>query len=212
MIRRRYRTSLLITITLLMLACVPTLPTLPGSAPLPTIDPNSPITAIVETAGAAATQTARFAPTETPTITPTRTPSITPSPTPTFLFLVPPTLTVPPTMMPVGSSGLEYDCQVLSVEPADPVEASSSFTARWLVANVGNSAWDRNDADYRYTDGYRMHIQNIYDFEASISPGVTAEFTVAMQAPPSSGTYSTSWRITIGQRRFCPMDLTITVP
>ncbi|MCQ3938300.1 MAG: hypothetical protein DPW18_14810 [Chloroflexi bacterium] len=212
MLRRRSRTFLLSIVTILALACVPTLS--PASAPIPTLDPNAPFTAIVQTAGAAATQTALFAPpTATPTVTPTRTPTETPTPTPTFLFLVPPTHTVPPTLIPVGSSGLEFECQVISQEPANEsvLTAGVRFEARWIVANVGKAAWDSDNADYRYSEGTRMYLQSIYDFPATISPGVTVELSASMQAPSNPGTYTTTWTITIGKRSFCPMKLTINV-
>lgn len=216
MIRRSHRTLLSLAITILMLACVPTLPTLgPASAPLPTLDPNQPLTAIVLTAGVAATQTALLAPpTATSTATPTRTPTATPSPTPTFLFLVPPTNTVAPTLKPVGSSGLEYDCQVMSQQPANDslIASASRFEVRWYVANVGKATWDANNTDYRYADGARMYLQSIYDFPATITPGVTVELAASMQAPSQPGTYTTTWRINIGKNSFCPMSLTINVP
>ncbi|HNN13846.1 MAG TPA: NBR1-Ig-like domain-containing protein [Anaerolineales bacterium] len=214
MVRRRNRALILVTVTALMLACVPTLPTLgTGSAPVPTFDVNAPLTAIVQTANAAASLTAtNLPPTPTQTASPSPTPTDTPTATPTFLYLIfiPPTNTVPPTLMPVGASGKTYECQIFSVEPIT-ASPSASFTARWVVANVGKEGWDKNNADYRYVAGYRMHIQSIFDFESTIMPGVTAEFKVPMQAPPSAGTYTTSWRITIGKNQFCNMDLVLTV-
>ncbi|MBM4427223.1 MAG: hypothetical protein FJ031_08290 [Chloroflexi bacterium] len=71
----------------LMLACAPVFA--PAPQPIPTFDPNSPLTAIVETAAAANTQTALAAP---PTIAPTDTPTPTLTPTetatPTFVFFL----------------------------------------------------------------------------------------------------------------------------
>ena len=61
MLWRRHRTLSLFAAMVLMLACLPTLG--PASAPIPTLDPNAPLTAIVLTAGAAATQTALNSPT-----------------------------------------------------------------------------------------------------------------------------------------------------
>ncbi|NOH01548.1 MAG: hypothetical protein HND47_06055 [Chloroflexi bacterium] len=212
MLRGRSRIFLFSVVAILVLACVPTLG--PASAPIPTLDPNAPFTAIVQTAGAAGTQTALSGPpTATSTATPTRTPTETPTPTPTFLFLVPPTYTVPPTQIPVGSSGLEYECQVISQEPANEsvFPASTRFEARWIVANVGKATWNSGDADYRYSEGTRMYLQSIYDFPATISPGVTVELAVSMQSPSNPGTYTTTWNITIGKRNFCPMKLTINV-
>jgi len=194
-----------------MLACVPTLPT--ASAPIPTLDPNAPLTAIVKTAAAAATQTARFAPpTLTSTATPTRTPPPTDTITPTFIFVLP-TSTVPPTMIKPGSSGQLLECQILSKEPADNaiISLQSTFTAKWIVANVGLNTWPSDNTDYRYVSGDSLHLQPIYDFEKIVVAGDSIELTVAMQAPNQPGVYTTTWRISIGSERFCNMSITIIV-
>ncbi|MBI2331088.1 MAG: hypothetical protein HYU84_02755, partial [Chloroflexi bacterium] len=91
--RKNHRTILTVIATILILACMPTLG--PATTPIPTFDANAPLTAIVLTAGAAATQTALNAPpTATPTV-PTHTPFPTPTATATFLFFVP-TSALPP--------------------------------------------------------------------------------------------------------------------
>ncbi|MDP1547424.1 MAG: hypothetical protein Q8L87_15550, partial [Anaerolineales bacterium] len=67
--RRDFRIVSLLIAAAFALACVPVFA--PASEPIPTLDPNAPLTAIVETAAAAWTQTALFAPpTQTPTDTP----------------------------------------------------------------------------------------------------------------------------------------------
>lgn len=215
MMRRNNRLFSLVVVTMFMLACV--IPSFaPTPAPLPTFDPNSLFTAIVETANAAATQTAlKLPPTLTPTLTPipTKTPTITPSPTATFYFVVA-TITVPPTQIPLGVSELAYDCQILSQIPANNTvfAQSSVFEARWLVANIGKSGWDSNNADYHYTGGSRLHQGGIVrDLESSVSPGNTIELVISMQSPAEAGTYSTSWKLNVGKNEFCPLDLTIIV-
>lgn len=213
MVRRSYKPLILMAALVLTLACI--MPALgPAATPIPTFDPNSPLTAIVETAGAAATQTALNAPpTATPTGTPTQTPSPAPTFTPTFLFIIV-TNTVPPTMIPAGSSGKAYECQVLSVDPADnsQISASAIFNVRWTVANVGRAIWDVNNLDYRYSDGKRIYRQSIYDFPKTVPPGESVELTAEMQAPAESGTYTTTWTISMGNNWFCPLNLTINVP
>lgn len=194
-----------------MLACVPTFPTSPST--IPTFDPNAALTAIFKTANAAATQTARFAPpTLTSTASPTRTPLPTETVSPTFIFLLP-TSTVPPTQIPAGSSGLDLECQILSQEPANNTIFSmqGTFTAKWVVANVGLKTWPSDNTDYRYVSGDKLHLQPIYDFEKSVVAGDSVELTVAMQALNQTGTFTTSWRISIAQERFCLMNLTIIV-
>ncbi|MBI3164424.1 MAG: hypothetical protein IPG44_11330 [Anaerolineales bacterium] len=206
--RYSHRLTLILTAAVFTLACLPALGA--AATPLPTFDANAPLTAIAQTAGVAATQTAMSVPTATPTIIPTRTPTDTPSPTPTFLFLVP-TQFIPPTQVPIGSSNLDFDCQVISFEPQEAVAASSRFFGKWLVANIGRAAWNADNVDYQYVDGDKLHLQSIYDFPASVQPGGTVEITVDMQAPAEPGEYYTRWRINAGKEHFCPMDLRIKV-
>jgi hypothetical protein len=187
-------------------------PTFAPAAPVPTFDPNSPLTAIVLTANAAATQTQLFAP---PTFTPTfvtRTPLPTETASPTFVFFLP-TIVFTPTKIQPGSSGLNLECQVLSVDPANGsvILPSTAFVARWTIINVGKYAWPSDNTDYRYVSGNKIYTQPIYDFENSVPSGSTTVLTVNMKAPETAGSYSTSWRITIGKEQFCPMNLTITV-
>ena len=203
-----HRLSLILIAAVVTFACLPTLGT--GPTPLPTFDANAPLTAIAQTAGAAATQTALSIPTETPTPTPTKTPTDTPTPTPKFLFLVP-TLFIPPTQIPLGSSNLDFECQVLSYEPQEAVAASARFFGKWLIANIGRVTWDADNLDYQYVDGDKIHLQSVYDFPASVQSGSTVEITVDMQAPTAPGEYYTRWRINAGKEHFCPMELRIKV-
>ncbi len=215
MIRRNTRLFSLVALTVFTLACV--IPSFaPTPAPLPTFDPNSLYTAIVETANAAATQTALKLPptyTPTPTLVPTKTPTITPTPTATIYFVIA-TITSPPTQAPLGSSDLPYECQILSQTPQNNavIAKSSVFEARWLVANIGKSGWDSNNADYHYTGGTRLHQGGIVrDLEVSVSPGNTIELVVSMQSPAEAGTYATSWKLNVGKNEFCPLNLSIIV-
>jgi hypothetical protein len=213
MIRRNTRLFSLVALTVFMLACV-----IPSFAPTPvppTFDPNVLYTAIVETANAAATQTAlKLPPTHTPspTLVPTKTPTITPTPTATIYFVLA-TITSPPTQAPLGSSDLPYDCQILSQTPLNNavIAKSSVFEARWLVANIGKSGWDSNNADYRYVGGTKFHTSAIRDLEKSVSPGETIELVVNMQSPAEAGTYATSWKLNVGKNEFCPLELSIIV-
>ena len=193
-----------------MLACVPSLTPV---APIPTFDSNAALTAIVQTSNAAATQTQLFAPpTLTPTVTATRTPFPTETASPTFIFILP-TITFIPTKIQPGSSGLQLECQVISQSPANNsvIAPSTTFTAKWTITNVGTYSWPSDNSDYHYVSGAKIHLQSIYDFENSVPSGKTTELTASMKAPAASGSYSTSWRITIGKEQFCPLNLTIIV-
>lgn len=207
---RNRKIFLLSIVFIFTLACV--IPTL-APAPVPTFDANVPLTAIVLTSDAAATQTQRFAPpSPTSTALPTKTFVPTETITPTFIFLLP-TATIPPTQIPVGSSGLELECQIISQDPPNGslMQKSVDFVVRWTIANVGTHTWPSDNTDYRYISGDKLHIQPIYDLEKNVVAGDTIELFVNMQTPANVGTYSTSWRITIGKERFCPLNLNIIV-
>ncbi|MCL4273960.1 MAG: hypothetical protein KJZ77_08830 [Anaerolineales bacterium] len=214
MIRRKRILFSTFAMLALMLACVPALPTLPSAPePLPTFDPNSLQTAIVQTADAAATQTGLVQPpTSTPTSTPRPTHTATETPTPTFIFLLP-TLTftnTPVTIVPVSA---DYACQVFSQTPENNsiIARGANFDAKWEVVNVGVKEWDRNSMDYLYISGSRIHRQPLYDFEVNVAPRASVELTVSMRAPSDPGSYSTTWRIRVGSTTFCSMNLTIIV-
>lgn len=199
--------------TALVLACAPTL--VPESAPVPTFDPNSINTAIGLTAEAAATQTAlMIPPTLTPTVTmfPSNTPPPSETPTPTFLFILS-TPTVPSSTPTLEVSGSQYACRVNSQTPADnsTFAQGANFDAHWVVTNIGTDAWDSDSADYRFSNGDRIHKASIYDFSKSVAPGKQTEIVVDMKAPDSAGTYTTTWKINIGKNKFCSMNLTIIV-
>ncbi|MCZ2128113.1 MAG: hypothetical protein LC099_10115 [Anaerolineales bacterium] len=205
--RNRKIISLLVGL-MWMFACVPSFGT--SAPPIPTFDVNAPLTVIVQTAEAAAVQTKRaMPPTPTPTLA-TNTPFPTITPSPTVLFVLP-TATPLPTETKLLRSNDDLACQVLSAEPTETLKPSQKFTAKWTLANIGRSAWDANSADYLYIDGYRLHIQDGYDFPANVSPGNTVELRVGMQAPPSPGKYSTFWVIRMGKTYFCKMQLDINV-
>jgi hypothetical protein len=212
MTRPKFRVFVLLIVTVLMLACaVPALA--PTPVPIPTFDPNSPLTAIVQTAGAAATQTALVATfTPTPTASPSPTPTITDTPTPTFIFLLP-TLTFTSTPVTIVPSSADYACQVISVTPQNEsvIARGAAFEAKWRVANTGKEEWLRTSADYIYSSGDRLHRTAGYDFNVSVPSGGTVELVVSMQAPSQPGRFTTSWRIQIGRTVFCPLNLTIVV-
>ena len=211
MIQRRYRTLTTGVIMALMLACAPVFA--PAPQPIPTFDPNSPLTAIVETAAAANTQTALAAP---PTIAPTDTPTPTLTPTetatPTFVFFLE-SPTPKATFITPGSTGKEYQCQVTSQSPrlGGVIQAGAEFDAVWDVTNVGTNAWLSTNVDYRYHSGDRLHLQPAYDFDFSIATGNNTVLKVRMKAPSEPGTYKTEWRIAMGNTTFCPLQVRIVV-
>ena len=217
--RRNYRIFSFLIVTALILACAPTLA--PVSTPAPVFDPNSVNTAIVLTSDAAATQTALMQPpTLTPTVTllPTNTFLPSETPTATFIFILP-TSTVPsstPTPEPTqegSAGGAQFACRIDSQSPADNAvfAQGADFDAVWQVTNTGSNGWDATSADYRYVSGDKIHKTPAYDFSKTVGVGKTTNIIVDMKAPGSNGTYSTTWKISIGKTKFCTMKLTIVV-
>lgn len=214
MIRRNNRIVCLFLITAVMLACVPTLS--PVSAPVPTFDPNSINTVIVETANAALTQTALFTtPSATPTATAPFTPTLTETPTavPTILIvLVTPTV---PTPIPQVSEGAtdKFDCVVLSKSPNDGFgfSAGIEFTVTWQVLNTGQAEWDASSADVRYLSGAKIYVQSAYDLDRNVPPNDQYTVSVKMKAPLESGEYTTAWAIRTNAAEYCRMSITIKV-
>lgn len=209
---KRRKTALIVTTALVVLACMPTFAPAPP-APIPTFDINAPLTAIVETANAAATQTADVAPptaTETASPTPTFTPTETA--TPTFFFAVA-TVTVQPSPIAPGSTGVEYQCQVMSQSPGNDtiMPRDMEFDMVWRITNVGTRAWLDTEADLLYHTGARLHKSASQDLDLTVGTGASIEVIVPMKAPSEPDIYNTEWRIYIGNRAFCPMRLRIIV-
>ena len=214
MIRRAHKkVFLLITAAAIMLACVPTFA--PASTPIPTFDPNSVNTSIVQTANAAATQTMLYTtPSLTPTFTSTstKTPSATPTPTNTFLYLVfSPTASI--TLTFTKPPTIEYACELISQSPEDNslVGAGAFFSVRWQVKNTGTAVWNANNIDYRYKSGTKMHKQDVFDLYKNIAFGEVADIIVDMTAPTKPGKYSTTWKLRVGKTEFCTLTLTINI-
>jgi hypothetical protein len=210
---RKTKYLLWFVVLVTIMACVPG-----GAAPIiPTIDPNAIATLIAQTANAAVTQTARAMPTltHTATITPTR-PTSTPEPTATATVIFrfsSPTAPVPPTTTLAAASNRAYSCQVMSVIPANgtTLAGRTDFDAIWRVRNNGQRNWNKDDVDYLFLDGDRIHTVESYDLPDTVRIGETVDLIVDMVAPKNSGTYTTNWTVRVDIRNFCTMSLTIVV-
>ena len=205
----------------LIMACVPSFAT-----PFPTANPNQVNQFIAQTANAAGTRTAAAVPSLTPTLTatPTRL-TQTPSPTSTstvIFILASPTPIVPATLVIIGGGGSSggstssepYACQVVSVTPSNgsTFHSRDSFDAVWRVKNIGKKTWDRNSIDFIYLSGAKLHKIAGYDLSSNVSSGSTVNLGVDMIAPRASGTYTTTWTLSVGSNQtFCNVSLTIVV-
>lgn len=202
------------TMLVFISACV--LPSV-GAPVVPTIDPGAVNTYIAQTANAAATQTVAALPTSTPTATFTPTPrnteTATPTPTNTVIFLLKtPTPIVPPTIPGSGGSSSGYACEIVSVYPYGVTfSPRTNFDATWKVKNTGSKKWDRNNVDFVFSNGDKIHKVSGYDLTKDVSPGQTITLEVSMQAPKTPSNYTTYWTLRDGGISFCKMIANIIV-
>lgn len=202
-----------------ILACVPALPA--PAVSVPTIDPNTVGTLIMQTAFAASTRTQAAIPSATPTLaTPTPRSTDTPEPTATNTVVF---LLFSPTTNPLsGLSGLgitggttsdAFACKVSSVSPANGTAFSprSQFDVTWAVVNIGRNTWEAKDTNYLYLSGDKIHKVESYKLKGSVDSGTGTTLTVEMIAPKASGSYNTIWALKSGTTTFCPLTLSITV-
>jgi hypothetical protein len=199
----------------LLAGCAPLL----SPPPAPTLDPGTLNSIVAQTANAAASQTASVR-IETPTSIPTSTllitttPSEVPSVTPTFIFILSTPTKPSPTSSNSGSSGGGDDeCDVLSQLPKNNTVFSPGvdFETRWQVSNTGTSIWNKDNIDYRYASGDKLHKQAIYDLSKDVPVGKLVDIIVKMKSPSDAGSYSTTWNLRQGKDAFCPMKLKIIV-
>lgn len=210
MLKQNHRMLAISFVIALLLACAPIAIATPPAPP--TFDPLLLNTIIAQTAGAAATQTFVSQPTVTPSPTITRTPTEIPSSTPTFIFILS-TPTVPSSTPTLNVSADPYACRVISQTPTNDsvLVKGIPFTTHWQVINSGTYGWDENNADYHYSSGDKLGNSGGYDFDRSVPTGGVIDLVVEMKAPDAPGTYSTTWKISVGKENFCPMNLTIMV-
>jgi hypothetical protein len=214
MLSSRARTPILVVLIIITLACAPAL-VLPGSVPTPVpVDIN---VVIAQTAAMASSQTAiAIPPTQTSTITvlPTATASLTPTATNTFVFLLN-TATNLPTVPSdeVNTGNKDFSCAVSNVFPTEGTiyPTKSLFVAQWTVKNTGISNWDKNNMDFVYVKGDRLHLESGSDLSKSVATGDSITLTVNMMAPDTPGTYSTTWNLRSSKIFFCTLKVSIIV-
>jgi Ig-like domain from next to BRCA1 gene len=215
----KHRLFPFVTLILVLIACE--LPVFYAS-PAPTPIPGLIGTSVAQTVAAARTQTALFLPppTYTPTMTllPTSTLTETPSPTTTIIFIIPTsthtrTATPFPTSTEAEFSDENWACRLISKNPADNqvFTPRADFDARWVVENTGKKSWSRDDIDYIYYSGTKMHKKEAYDLADTVDRGESVTIIVDMIAPKNAGTYSTTWTLRSGQNEFCKLRISIVV-
>ena len=215
-----HKTKLLVWVLALALIVACVVPTV-GSPSVPTLDPGAAGTFIAQTVVAAGTRTAAAMPslTPTPTLTPiqnTETPEPTFTSTVIFILSSPTPLVIPTFTLANtggGSSSDNFACRITKVSPPNGSRFNSrdDFDAVWTVTNIGRKNWDRNAIDYVYSSGDKLHKVEGYDLSKNVKTGESLDLGVDMQAPKNSGTYTTTWTMRSGDKKFCTMTLTIVV-
>ena len=105
-------------------------------------------------------------------------------------------------------------CEVESLtKPTGSFSPKQNFDAIWIVKNTSGLKWDKNEVDYKYLSGKKMHkYEKIYDLPQTIYHNDTITIIVDMTAPDDEpGTYSTTWAIVQGTTTICELPITITV-
>lgn len=116
---------------------------------------------------------------------------------------------IPPVVTPVTSNVCE-----VTVSPAlsTIVGPGYDFDAVWTIKNVSGKTWELGTIDYKYVRGTELQkYQKQFDLNEVVKSGEKVVLRVDMDAPLSSGTYSTTWALVRGNNVICELPLTIIV-
>ena len=198
---------IMLTLTLLIGACLPTPPQTPPVGITPSLDTQSQInTAVAQTievqnqigTSVALTTEAQFTPTSTatPLIIPTLTP---------FVFWT-------PTNSPNGGGGFpvkaKYSCDIIRLRPRAYAEFTrgQDFDIKMTVVNTGTKDWYQG-FDIKYTGGTQMTSVTRIELPA-MEPGDKYEVVLDATAPHERGNQTMTWAV---DGRICFGYVVITV-
>lgn len=81
----------------------------------------------------------------------------------------------------------------VSVSSGAEFKTGENFTKTWLIKNTGTCAWNR---DFKITFvGGDMLGSDTKKIRQDVGPGASTEISLAMTAPGTAGTYSSSWQM-----------------
>lgn len=128
------------------------------------------------------------------------------TPTPTVLRALP-SLTLAPTALS------ELACRLMWQSPSNGIayDPDDKFSAGWMVQNIGTATWDAGSAEFTYLGGAKLHNDELFPLQTSVTPGQTIVLSVPMKAPRNSTKYTTYWGLRRGDTFFCRLKLTIYV-
>jgi len=218
--RKLFVPVVLITISLLLVACL----SLPFSVPTPLPTPAQPqaagdlaATQLVQTVAAAQTEGAYntvvaqltqisratstpLAPTDTPlpptaTVTPTVTETSTATSTAT-MTPVPETPTSTPVLATSTAASTYCDWAMyiddMTVADGTTFLPGQQFTKTWRMKNNGTCTWTTNYA-LVFVGGTAMGSSTSYDLSSPVLPGQMVDLSVSQVAPQNPGTYTGFW-------------------
>jgi len=164
-----------------------------GGNPTATTDAGTQLTAVALTVQAELTRSAGLTPTATNTPEPSATLATTATATEA---LVTATSAVTATVAQAGvgvPDKAEYVSQ--SVQDDSKFSAGNSFTNTWRIKNVGTTTWNTSYQARLYA-GDAFGAPATMKLSKEVKPGETAEITMNMKAPSTSGSQTSIWVLT----------------
>jgi hypothetical protein len=181
----------LMALSLILAAC--RAPSPDSESHAPTLDLNALYTQVAGTLIAQGQQqaaTATSGPTQTPIVI-TATPSFTPAqPTNT-----PTNTAAPATNTPAAVCHQAAFVTDVTVKDGTVMDKNESFTKTWRIKNTGTCTWDEDDYTIVYSGGTNLANKSSFPMPDDVTPGETIDISIAMKAPASNGTYTSSWVI-----------------
>lgn len=107
-----------------------------------------------------------------------------------------------------------YSCQFVTQQPPDDVVLNprQSFDMNWTVINDGSAVWHAGSTMFAYYSGTPTYTHEAaYALTETVGLGEKLHIRVDMEAPKSSGVYSTTWAVLTGNTRICRVYFNFTV-
>ncbi|MCG2786810.1 MAG: hypothetical protein L6461_17100 [Anaerolineae bacterium] len=164
---------------------------LPGAAtPTPDSGPDAAFTFAAQTVEAELTRVALAQPTTpVPAITETASPQ-----QPTATALLTPVLSLTPTPIPCNAVSFVQD---VTIPDGTSIVTGAAFTKTWRLRNTGSCTWNTSYS-LVFDRGDKMSGPDAQPLLGSVAPGATADVSVSLTAPASSGNYRGYWRLRDG--------------
>lgn len=141
---------------------------------------------------------------------PTSTTAPTGTPLPRATATARPILT-PWTLVPTQAA---YNCFVTDFSPKMSVSYSpySNFDVQWVIVNTGKEKWLATETQFRYVDGVKMQkFGDTVNLKTDVNPNQSYTVGIDMVAPPTAGTYRTTWQLTYGKVSICTLTLSVVI-